>query len=308
MKAAARPGRSGAAGARLLAPPTRAVLTDAAADTRLRRDGFVVHPLLTAAEAAELRECYGDLHGWAGTGFEVDVSNADLAYRSTASALLGERLDDRVARCFRGYEPYLRAFICKWPGAHSELNLHQDWMYIDESAGDRSYVVWIALQDVTGHEGQVQLVRNSHRLRSEPRGTMLTAPWVDAPSVSEGRLLTVPIRAGDALIMDNALLHCSLPNHTSTPRVAAAIGMRPAGLPLVHYRRVDEYSAARYDVDDEFFLTVTPAQLLDAPPDLAPAAFVPITHATAEQAVRSLGRNLRTRLDVARSRRRGRNA
>src|SRR5699024_7947590 len=74
---------------------------------------------------------------------------------------------------------------------------------------------------------------------------------------------------------DNALVHCSLPNHTDRPRVVAAIGMRPSERPLVHYLRHDEARAGRYDVDEDFFLTTTPQALLTAPPRQDPDRLVP---------------------------------
>jgi hypothetical protein len=148
-------------------------------------------------------------------------------------------------------------------------------MYVDERSGHRSYVVWIALEDVTGDEGQIQVLRHSHRVDPMLRGTHLNASWVADDDLVRPRLLTVPVRAGEALVMDNALVHCSLLNGTDRPRLVAAIAVRPVEAPLVHFARHDDSHAARYDVDEEFFLTTTPQQLMEAPPPLPVAEVLP---------------------------------
>jgi ectoine hydroxylase-related dioxygenase (phytanoyl-CoA dioxygenase family) len=289
--------------ARKLRPMSpRAALRDPALDLRLRRDGFVKFPLIDRESAHALREQYGRVHGWEGEGFEPDLTNTDVAYRRRVSKLLEASLDHVVASHFDDFRPYLRAFLCKWPGPNSDLYLHRDWMYIDERGGNRSYVVWIALQDVTGEEGQIQVLRHSHRIDSMLRGTNLNAAWIQHQIAIRKRLLTVPVMAGEALVMDNSLVHCSLPNNTGTPRVVAAIGMRPATSTLVHFLRRDgEQVAARYDVDEDFFLSVTPQDLMADPPDLPVAEKVPVDEEDidAVELVSKLNSSLLTRIDQA---------
>ncbi len=253
----------------------RQALLDPSLDERLRRDGFVRVPVLNDAATAALRDVYGSLHGWQGAGFEADLTNPDSGYRHEVSSALSARLDEVVCPMFAGYTPYLRAFLCKWPGDDSGLYLHRDWMYVDERRGHRTYVVWIALQDVAADEGQIQVLRHSHRVDPMLRGTNLNGAWIDREPLVRSHLLTVPVRAGEALIMDNALVHCSLPNHSGAPRLVAAIGVRPVEAPLVHFSRRDDLLADRFDVDDEFFLSTTPQDLLTSPPDLPVAESVP---------------------------------
>lgn len=242
-------------------------LIDPKLNARLERDGFVTVPgVIEPAMASRLRDQYGELHGWHGQGFEPDLQNPDCGYRKRVSALLAERLDEFVGGLFVDHEPFLRNFLCKWPGLDSELYLHQDWTYVDERVGQRSHVVWIALQDVTGHNGQLRVLRGSHRIDGMPRGTDLDAPWMSHQSVIRARLESVPVQAGDAVVFDNALVHCSYSNNTDLPRVVAAIGMRRSGTPLIYWRRVGPSGAERRDVTEEFFLTYTPTGLMQEPP------------------------------------------
>lgn len=286
----------------LLPVPSRPALADPALDLRLRRDGFVRFPLIDPASARALREQYGRVHGWRGEGFEADLDNEDSEYRRRVSELLAAALDEVVLARFVDHAPFLRVFLCKWPGEGSDLYLHRDWMYVDERAGLRTYVVWIALQDVTGEQGQIQVLRHSHRVDPMLRGTDLNAGWIQCEATIRPRLLTVPVRAGEALVMDNSLVHCSLPNHTDEPRVVAAVGVRPSEAPLVHFRRRDGLTAERFDVDEDFFLTSTPSQLMAAPPDrpVAEVATIGGEELTGDELASRLGSSSLARVDALR--------
>ena len=49
------------------------------------------------------------------------------------------------------------------------------------------------------------------------------------------------------------------------------MGMRPRSQPLAHFRRVGPDTAVRYDIDESFFLSYTPIELIESPPALEPA-------------------------------------
>lgn len=257
-------------------PVPERVLRDPEHDRRLARDGFVVMPLLDDDALARIVAGRAALDPPSGTGFCSDLVAEDLDYRERADRLISDQLDATTAELFGNHEPFLRSFLVKHPGGDSGLYLHQDWMYVDERTGARTYAVWVALDDVTGHNGQLRVLRGSHRLDPAIRGTALTAPWLEHSAVIEERLLSIPVAAGHCVIFDNALVHCSYPNNTDRPRAAVAVGLRPVGAPLVHFRRVDERTAARFDVDERFFLTNTPQGLLAEPLDLPVVESVPV--------------------------------
>lgn len=278
-----------------------AALRDPRNDARLRRDGFVRIPLLDRPRVAALRAEFLRLRGDVGGGFVPDLLIDDREYRDSASEFLADALDEVATGLFTGYRPFLRNYLCKYPGDGSELYLHQDWMYVDERSGARTYVVWVALEDIDGDNGQLQVLRGSHRLERMLRGTSLVAPWLRHEEVIRDRLLTVPVRAGEALVFDNALVHCSLPNRTDRPRVAAAVALRPLGEHLVHFRGSGSGEAVRYDVDEQFFRHVHPPRLMSSPPDLGVAEVIRIDeddHALAPDALaRFLDRPPLARLD-----------
>lgn len=278
------------------------VLSDPELDERLRRDGFVTFHVFDEDRVERLRQEFGRLRGWEGQGFQSDLVSEDLGYRKEASDCIGDELDDDLSALFDGYVPFLHSFLCKYPGGDSSLYIHRDWMYIDERQGGRTYVAWVALEDITGHNGQLRVLRGSHLLDRSLRGTGLIAPWIRHEHVIDDRMLAVPVKAGDIIVFDNSLVHSSFPNHTTTPRVAAAVGMRPEGEPLVHFRRVDDGRAQRFDVDEQFFLTATPQQLIAEPPGLPVAEDLAIdeTDISADELAALLDADRRAKVEKAR--------
>lgn len=275
------------------------VLADPRADRRLRRDGFVRTRLLSADEAASLRDEYLALDPPAGQGFVPDLNIEDPRYRAAADVLLGARLDLRVQGLFVDHRPFLRNFLCKHPGDESGLYLHRDWMFVDERRGPGTYVVWTALQDIDGHNGQLRVLRGSHRIDQDIRGTEIGPPWLRHQDTITERLLTVPVKAGECIIFSNALIHSSFPNNTDERRIVAAMGMRPTGQPLAHFRRTGPDTAVRYEIDERFFLTYTPVDLIGSPPALEPAETIRFTATdlTSDELAAAVERGLVARLD-----------
>jgi beta-hydroxylase len=283
---------------------TNRVLLDAELDGRLRRDGFVTLPAFDPGRVAHLRDRFGELSGWNGSGFQSDLVSTDLTYRQDAAEAIGAELDRDVSAMFDGYVPFLHSFLCKFPGEDSSLYLHRDWMYVDEREGHRTFAAWVALEDIDGHNGQLRVLRGSHLLDPSLRGTDLIAPWIRHQSLIDERLLAIPVKAGDVIIFDNALIHSSFPNYTTRPRVAAAVGLRPKDARLVHFRRVDERSAQRFDVDEKFFLTSTPQDLMGRAPDLPVAEDIELdeTDFTELELTKRLDADPRAKLERARRR------
>lgn len=280
---------SGAAGQRATSRADGRVVASKTLDRRLRIDGFVKFKLLDDAIALRLRRWFLE-HHQSGTGFHADLTSTDVAYRMAVRDEAAPAVADAIRHWFPGYEPFLYNYVVKWPGEHSELYLHQDWMYVDERKGASTFVVWIPLQDVTGHNGQIQVLRGSHLFDRSLRGTDLTADWVDDDDLVRPHLEAVPAETGEAVVMNNALVHCSYPNNTEEPRAVLAVGIKPIGEPLVYFRRHDDSTAYRYNIDAEFLYRYTPAQLHAEPPvGLRPSEHIlRIDGGTSPQTIRSL--------------------
>lgn len=244
------------------------VLVDASADARLRSDGFAIidEPVIGADAAASIRDRFGEMRGWSGVGHLNDFNQRDTDYRSAATDLMASELDEILGRLFVDYRPFLHTFLCKWPGEESSLEPHRDWMYVDERAGHRTFLAFVALDDIVDGRGQLQFLRGSHRMDTMWRGTDLRPNWLGHTSVVDRRLEAVSVRAGQCVVWNSALTHSSLPNLSSTPRVGAGVWFAPNSAPLVHFRKLGPDSVGYFEIDSEFYRTENPYRLLVSNP------------------------------------------
>lgn len=270
------------------------VLRERAHDRRLRSEGYVrlPEPLLSADAAADLRSTFRALHQHDGAGFHNSFNDRDQVYRRAANDAVAAALDPVVETTFAGYEPFIRPFLCKWPGQASYFHPHRDWMYVDERAGARTFVLFVALEDIDDDNGKLRVLPGSHQVDDALRGTNMQAAWErEHADLLLERTVDHRLRVGEALIWNAATVHASEPNLTDEPRVAVGIWVRPKGEPLVHYRRIDDHWAGMYEADDEFFLLDNPYALMVSPPARPLLDVVPID--AVELGERDLERRLR---------------
>lgn len=254
------------------------VLVDPVLDDRLRRDGYVVfpEPLIDRDAAAGLRGEFARLRGLAGDGFHNDFNDRDRVYRRNADAAIAAALDPVMQGVFNGYRAFIRPFLCKFPGEGSYFEPHRDWMYVDEHRGVSSFVFFVALEDIDLENGQVCVLPRSHRFDDMLRGTDLWSPWVAHEAVLRDRFETFSLKAGQVAVWNHAAVHGSYPNVTSDPRIAAGMWVCPEDAQLVHFRRIDGSTAARYEVDPEFFRRENPYAMQAAPPRLPVTEILPV--------------------------------
>lgn len=237
-------------------------------EARFELDGFVVLPLLDALEVEDLRAACFELSG-EGTGFHADVEQADPATR--------QRIDERLAPVWRRHLPrvladhrvFMSSFLVKWPGRDSALYLHNDTTYVDEERF-RSVAFWVALDDADDElgNGPLQVAPGSHLLADDYRGTNVV-PWYRDQEQEEAirsTMITVPVAAGDVVVMDNRLIHASAANTTDHPRVAVAGAAIPAEADLLHAVDLGGGLVGLLRVDDRFYATNTPQALAAEPP------------------------------------------
>ena len=257
----------------------------------LDRDGFVglERAVLEPGEAKPLRDRFLDRCPAPPVGFHSDLTVADRPYRQWVSELIAEVLDEsrpRPLRRSRTVPPQLRLQVARVRAAVC-TSTATGCTSTSGSARAPSCCGWPS-QDIDGHNGQFRALRGSHRLDPSLRGTDLTAPWLRHEEAIDRRLVSLPVTVGEALVFSNAVVHCSYPNNTDDPRIAVAVGMRPEGRPLVHFRRQSDALVVRYDVDESFLLDYTPQELIEAAPALPIVEEVPLdaTDLSADDCVR----------------------
>jgi len=140
--------------------------------------------------------------------------------------------------------------------------LHQHPPLTEEPFG-RTYVCWCPMAHADAKSGTLMVVPGSHRLynyvRLSDEGEFFAA-YRD--ELSNEHAVTVPVRAGEAVIFDNNLIHGSSANTTGTPRTAVIAAILPAASHHCVYKREPSGEiAVLYDGDDSYKMVIEPGQL-----------------------------------------------
>jgi hypothetical protein len=218
--------------------------------------GYTTTRLLDDAAVDELRTL------WAGLAVPEDdpyFTSSIHTDRETARSIdlrMKAVLGPALAEALPGYAPFLASFIFK--GAHSgSVELHPDWTYTDERS-HRTYLFWCPLVDTDAENGTLHVVPGSHRWVTGLRGS---GDFAEATTGVEDllgeRAVTVPLRSGEAIVYDAALIHGSPPNRTDRPRPVAAVATAPESAGLVHFHRPPGGPTQGYAIDEAWY-TVQP--------------------------------------------------
>lgn len=198
---------------------------------QFERDGFAVADLLSVQEVADLRHLYYDTKS-----SHLSVTEKMHSTCDTGNLKLVLQVDDKLKSVIlpkldtilESYEPLLGSFLVKETGDGSETGFHQDPTLVE----DRQFTsgnVWVALQDTNSHNGNLRVIKGSHRMVD----TLIATP--NCP-VSYGsfrhRLLEfateIPVKAGQAIFLNHKLIHGATPNHSQEERIAAIIAIKSA--------------------------------------------------------------------------------
>lgn len=223
---------------------------------RFGRDGFVVVDLLDAERIAEVRAVVEEIYVEGREGMHTTIQSSDVEYRRRVIERVPPLVTDLLEELLVDHDLLTASLAVKWPGEDTGFCTHQDWSMVDELRF-RSVNAWIPLVDVDEARGALAVLPGSHRVLDHLRCSPMNPEGFvcEATAVSHRELDAVPLRAGQALMFDNGVLHGSGPNLTDTPRWAVIVAMKPVEAQILHFFLPDAASwvADRYEVDTSFF-------------------------------------------------------
>jgi hypothetical protein len=238
------------------------ILKNADLQARFEHDGFVKVSLLDSEKADSLYQYFMDQqdeHDVIKSRFHstTHTNNPDLIRKIDTQ--LKEIILPELNKVFQNYEPMMSTYIAKQPGPGSETGLHQDPTFVDEQHFV-SANVWIALHDIDHENGNLFFVPGTHRLINSLRVTP-TCPtaYDEVKDLLPKNLLEIPVKKGEAVLINHALLHGSTTNLSGAPRIAAVMAIRTAGSDWIyHYLERGESpdKIEKYEVDLETFINL----------------------------------------------------
>lgn len=231
------------------------------------QDGYLVMDFLSASEVGQLHRLHRRFENRLTGPFDASIMSRDLIYRQIIdedikqvfAAKLNSTLKD-YRLCSSGYA------VKKASNATSELPIHQDWSFVDETRFE-SLGIWCPLTDVGKRNGCLRVVRGSHRLNTKPRGmTTPTAYRELFSSIDDAYFTYLEMRAGQALLFSQRLFHGSQSNLKDQDRVAAYGILIPAESVLwFHFQDLENNPEKLevFQVEDSFLTKYFPGASLD---------------------------------------------
>ena len=182
-------------------------------------------------------------------------------------------LDPVLPAALPGHRIFLSVVVAKGSETPGAVGFHQDWTFTDERR-ERAVLCWMPLVDTDDRSGAMRVVSGSHQWTNgvRPSGPDLpTDPFPEDLQVELGRrATTVPMRAGQGLIYDPALIHGSWPNAAPRSRLAVAAALLPNGASLIHLHDPGDRVVQAFEISDAHFTAKPFASMPEGPP-LSPA-------------------------------------
>lgn len=251
----------------------RPVFTDLNIETEFQRDGYIKVPFLSRTEVEELTKAYFDSLPQSGgliTAEDKDLKDMitydftfidkNIGYKRKVFEIITAVFEKHYHKYLKGYKPIIANFIRKKTET-GEVPLHQNWAFVDERRCT-SVSIWCPLVDSTVENGTLQVIPGSHKRCGEIRGPMI--PWElngIKNQIIENDLIPLETKAGDAVILDDSIVHYSAINHTDNLRLAIQLILIPEEEQSIHYHIDPAKSQKKVEVlavDREFYMEFNP--------------------------------------------------
>ncbi len=230
-----------------------AIFKDAHLSRAFELNGFVVLPLLNEQEVVQLRAGYQAAAFNHPNGFYSTSFSPNETLKKQLSQQIEQIVAPKASQLFEEFTPLGSCYLSKAPGPSGQMPIHQDWTVVDEAVYD-SYTIWIPLQDVDSNNGALQVIPGSHRFSTALRSPFFESALLDVEPELRKDLQLIELKAGEAIIFSQALMHASPANSAQTPRLAVTYGLIPAAAELLfYYRNPQTQAAEKYSVPASFF-------------------------------------------------------
>ncbi|MBL4585551.1 MAG: phytanoyl-CoA dioxygenase family protein [Flavobacteriales bacterium] len=253
----------------------RPVLKDPVSEKKFQEKGYIHLPFLSKEEVKFLWNQFDEALKSSGgpcsprdAGIDSDYEisydftfldkNAD--HKREVIQLIDKVFKPHYEKILDNYRPIIANYIRKKEQT-GEVPMHQNWAFADErKCGTVS--IWVPLVDSHRGNGALEVVPASHKRFGELRGPMI--PWElekIKQKIIDNDLVTCDIKAGEAIILDDSIVHYSHPNTTKDLRIAIQLILIPNEMPSIHYhmnQQVSTQTVNVLEVEQDFYMGFNP--------------------------------------------------
>ncbi|GEM_PF-585691 len=242
----------------------RPILRDAQLQEAIVKEGFAVTSLLSQEDLYALEKIvYGqndeanvDLEDTqVKTTFRLSAFHNDPAYREHIHHTLWQFFQSKIENLLYDYEPLVINIIDKPAGAGS-IAIHQNPSFAEEPIY-KSVSVWIPLINTCKENGTLGVLRGSHDVFDAVRAPNMPDVFKPVAELLINHYFEpLEVNKGQAVILDDSLLHWSYPNISEERRAAVQLIMVPRGVQHIYYfynTSESENKVELFAVDKTFF-------------------------------------------------------
>ena len=232
---------------------TPAIFKDAQTQQKFDEDGFVHIKIMSAEDVAELRNLYSEFFPESPQAFHSSSYLGDFEEKKAISDAIVAILMPRIDAIFNDYTVFGAAFLTKNVGQRSQMPMHQDWTIVDENAAI-AVNIWTPLQDSDAVNGSLQVLKGSHAFLPVLRAPSLPFFYDKYQAAIQENLTLLEVKAGEAVILNQATIHASPPNLSQDVRLAITTGLKTKGAPMRFHYAVEPGKLEVFAMEDDFLL------------------------------------------------------
>ena len=231
------------------------VLQNEILQKKLDEQGFVIVPFYNKDDVDNLAKFYTENISAKQNGFQPTTYSQSLEYRLKASETIKQIALPHLEQYLINYKVYMGSFIVKHADKNSELGVHQDMTLVDESEF-MGINIWSPLCDTTPENGTLYLIPKSHRIFPTYRNATIQNIYDKYYDVIKKYMQPVYLKAGEAILFDNSLLHFSPINKSNEIRIATNVFITHKDATItICYNDTKENKIELFEEKDDFFTT-----------------------------------------------------
>ncbi|MBL4709583.1 MAG: phytanoyl-CoA dioxygenase family protein [Flavobacteriales bacterium] len=238
--------------------------------------GYIKVPFLNSEEIEQLKQAYFNSLNKSGghlgpedekfkskeeITYDFTFIDKNIAYKQEVFEIISSAFKNKSDEFLDNYQPIIANFIRKKEKG-GEVPLHQNWAFVDEHKCT-SVSIWCPLVDSNKENGTLEIVPKSHKRFGEVRGPMIRSELLDINQeiIDSKWMLPIETKAGEAVILDDSIVHYSSPNQTEGLRLAIQLILIPKEEKSIHFHM--DHSKSRETVetleaDRDFYMSFNP--------------------------------------------------
>lgn len=195
----------------------KGIFSDAKLQAEFHENGYVIVPFISQEQIEELFKVYKSCYPDGVTGFFTTTFANNVEHREIVNRSIREICIEQIDTIFDNYKILFSSFIVKAPGEDSRLIMHQDMTLVDEDFFS-GINIWCPMVDLTETNGAIEILPKSHRFFKTYRGSSIPDIYDDLKDEVRSLMQPCYLKAGEAIIFDQSIIHNSPPNLSESER------------------------------------------------------------------------------------------